>query len=71
MYSCASKLAKPKLPSIHPSPPHSVEPEPAGLQFTNNVTEVDEHSLLTETESEIDLEEDMASIASSLADRLT
>lgn len=50
---------------------YHVEPEPAGLQFTNNVTEVDEHSLLTETESEIDLEEDMASIASSLADRLT
>ena len=46
-------------------------PEPSGLQFTNIGTEVDEHSELTDTESKIDLKEDMASIASSLADRLT
>lgn len=46
--------------------PHSASPD-----AINDRTDDDDHSLLTETESEIDLDEDMPSIASSLADRLT
>ena len=67
---CCKQISKANRLPFTPHP-HRVKPESSGLQFTNNGTEADEHSLLTETESEIDLEEDMASIASSLADRLT
>ena len=63
------------LPSVRPPlppppPPHTRRAVP-GVQYTNNGADEDNHSLLTETESEIDLEEDVQSIASSLEDRLT
>ena len=57
-------------PPPPPPPPHTRRAVP-GVQYTNNGADEDNHSLLTETESEIDLEEDVQSIASSLEDRLT
>ena len=58
------------LPCPPPPPTHTRRAVP-GVQYTNNGADEDNHSLLTETESEIDLDEDVQSIASSLADRLT
>ena len=50
-----------------PPPSQNVPPDDQG----QNGTDDDEHSLLTETESELDLDHDVQSIASSLDDRLT
>ena len=61
--------------SVVISNPYSEAQHPAqdgnGRGNHGEPTDRDDHSLLTDSESELDLNEDIASIASSLADRLT
>ena len=62
---CSVVIANPYIEGQHPAQDGN------GRGDHGVPTDMDSHSLITDSESELDLNEDIASIASSLADRLT